>query len=201
MEESGEAILTLSDGTVRLRPWTVDDASFLAQATADPLIQRYNGTVDQMGFPAPPLTRSDAEAVIREFSTSWQAFAAGGKPGAGVAFAITDAASGQLAGCCGLDDWSDSNVVQFGYCVSPDTRGRGFATRAATLLTRWLFELGAERVVLKIVDDNDASVRVAQRAGFVHQSTSRSHSVWRGQRHDVRVFGAIASEWRPREQP
>lgn len=141
------AVVTLSDGTVALRPWARQDAWFMAEASADPAIRRYNGTLDRLGFPAPPLPVTDAEAVISEFTSSWEAFATTGTPGAGVAFAIVDASSGELAGCCGLDDRSESDVAQLGYWIGPRARGRGCATGAATLLTRWLFDLGAARVV------------------------------------------------------
>jgi RimJ/RimL family protein N-acetyltransferase len=112
-----------------------------------------------------------------------------------VAFAIVDAGSDEQAGCCGLDEWSESDVVQFGYWIGPRARGRGFATRAATLLTRWLFDLGAARVVLKIVAGNDASVGVARRAGFVYEGTMRAHGVWQGERCDVMLFAALPAEW------
>ena len=126
------AAVSLSDGTVTLCPWTRQDAWFLAEASADPAIRRYNGTLDRFGFPAPPLSATDAEAVISEFTSSWEAFATTGTPGAGVAFAIVDASSGELAGCCGLDDWSESDVAQLGYWIGPPARGRGRATRAAS---------------------------------------------------------------------
>ena len=56
------AVVTLSDGTVALRPWARQDAWFMAEASADPAIRRYNGTLDRFGFPAPPLSATDAEA-------------------------------------------------------------------------------------------------------------------------------------------
>ncbi len=187
----------LSDGTVTLRPWSPEDAWFMAQANADPAVQRYNGSLDRFGYPAPPMSTSEAEAVIAGFTSSWQAFAGTGMPGAGVAFAIVDATSGDLLGCCGLDDWSKTDVVQFGYWIGPGARGHGYATRAATLLTRWLFDLGAARVVLTIVDGNDTSAAVARRAGFVCEGTMRSQGAWQGQRCDVMLFAALPLEWNP----
>lgn len=191
------SVVVLTDGTVTLRPWATHDAWFMAEASADPAIQRFNGTLDRFGYPAPPMSVEEAEAVISEFTSSWRAFATSATPGAGAAFAIVDATSDELLGCCGLDDWSKSDVVQFGYWIGPRARERGFASRAATLLTRWLFELGAARVVLKIVAGNDASAAVARRAGFVHESTMRSHGVWQGERCDVMLFAALRSEWNP----
>lgn len=187
-------VVTLSDGTVTLRPWLKDDARFMAAASADPAIRRYNGVLDRLGHPTPPLSVADAEVVIDEFAQSWRAFAAAGTP-SGVVFAITDAKSGELAGCCGVDDWSKADVAQVGYWLAPGARGRGRATRAAVLLTRWLFEIGAARVFLTIVAGNDESVAVAGRAGFVYEGTMRSHGVWQGRRCDVMWFAALPLEW------
>lgn len=188
------SVVTLSDGLVTLRPWSKDDARFMAEASADPAIRRYNGSHDRLGHPTPPLSTTDAEAVIDRFASAWQVFAVTGRP-PGVAFAILDQKSGEPVGCCGVDCWSEEDVAQFGYWIAPDARGRGYATRAAVLLTRWLFDLGAARVFLTIVKGNEASVGVARRAGFVYEGTMRAHSVWQGQRCDVMLFAALPSEW------
>lgn len=46
-------VVTLSDGTVTLRPWLKGDARFMAAASADPAIRRYNGVLDRLGHPTP----------------------------------------------------------------------------------------------------------------------------------------------------
>ena len=192
-----EPVATLSDDVIALRPWSRNDVGFMVEAFADPAIRRYNGVLDRRGHPAPPLSMTEAEAVIDQFASKWRAFATTATPSGGVAFAITDGRSGDLVGCCGLDDWSRADVAQFGYWIAANARGRGYASRAAVLLTRWLFELGAARVCLTIVAENEASVAVARRAGFVHEGTMRSHGVWEGQRCDVMWFAALPLEWRP----
>src|SRR5690606_5724730 len=143
--DAASPAVTLSDDVVTLRPWSRDDAAFMAEAFADPAIRRYNGVLDRMGHPGPPLSVIDAEAVIDEFASHLRTFASTGTP-SGVAFAVTDARSGELVGCCGVDDWSKADVAQFGYWIAASARRRGYATRAVILLTRWLFELGAARV-------------------------------------------------------
>lgn len=191
-------VVTLSDERVTLRPWSKEDAQFLAQASADPAIRRYNGDHDRHGRPTPLLSNAEAERAIDQFARNWCAFATTGTPG-GVAFAITDSRSGELVGCCGVDDWTNEDVAQFGYWIAASARGRGYATRAAVLLTRWLFDLGAARVFLTIVAGNEDSAAVARRAGFVYEGTMRSHGVWQGQRCDVMWFAALPLEWPMRE--
>ncbi len=183
----------LCDGVVTLRPWSRDDAWFMAEAHADPAIQRYNGSHDRLGRPTRPMSIIDAEAVIDQFVFDWHEFAVTGRPR--VAFAIQDPRSGELFGCCGVDDWTEEDVAQFGYWIAPGARGRGYATRAAILLTRWLFDQGAARVFLTVVAGNEGSVAVARRAGFVYEGTMRAHSIWLGQRYDVLLFAALPLEW------
>jgi len=190
-------VVSLSDDVVTLRPWSREDAGFIADASGDPAIQRYSVPHDRRGYPSPPHSIADAEAMIDGFAANWRASAATGRPSA-VAFAITEARSGELAGMCGIDDWSDEDVVQIGYWLAPKARGRGFATRAVILLTRWLFELGAARVCFTIVAGNEPSVEVAHRAGFAYEGTMRSHGVWQDERCDVMWFAALPTEWRLR---
>ncbi len=178
--------VTLSDEAVVLRPWSSSDATFMVEASSDPAIERYNG-------PA-PASAADAVAVIERIQESWRTFEVEGDP-TGAALAIVDAALGEPVGMCGVDDWSSTDVAQFGYWLTPSARGRGLATRAVTLMTGWLFELGAARVFLTIESDNAASAAVARRAGFTYEGTLRAYGVWQGQRKDVDVFAALPDEW------
>ena len=178
--------VTLSDEAVVLRPWCSSDATFMVQASRDPAIERYNG-------PAPG-SAADAVAVIERIQESWRSYEVEGDP-TGVAFVIVDAALGEPVGMCGIDHWSSTDVAKFGYWLAAGARGRGFATRAVTLMTSWLFELGAARVFLTIQSDNAASAAVARRSGFTYEGTLRADDVWQGQRKDVDVFAVLPDEW------
>lgn len=184
--EGDRSPVTLTDDVVVLRPWGPSDASFMTDASRDPAIERYNGP--------PPNSLADAISVIERIERSWRLFEVQGDA-TGVAFAIVDAASGEPVGMCGVDDWSGTDVAQFGYWLAADARGRGFATHAVTLMTGWLFDLGAARVFLTIQSENAASAAVARRAGFTYEGTLRSYGVWQGRRQDVDVFAALPDEW------
>ena len=186
-----------SDGAVTLRRWTVGDAPFIASAMSDPAIRRFNGGHDRYGRPAPTPSVADAEAYIASFALGWQTFAQTGNP-AGAGYAITEAGSGALLGCCGVDDWTSEDVAQFGYWLAPGARGRGHATRAVILMTEWLFKVGAARAFVTVVEDNKASAAVARRAGYIYEGTMRDHSVWQGKRQDVLRFAALPHEWTSR---
>lgn len=170
--------VSLTDDVVLLRAWTPTDASFLADASNDPAVERYNGPL--------PKTPADALEAIRSFERGWRSFEVDNDP-TGTAFAIVDAAPGELVGMCGIDGWSTTNVAQFGYWLVEPARGRGLATRAVRLMTDWLFELGAARVFLTIKPENVASAAVARRAGFVYEGKRRPP----GDPEDVDMFAAL----------
>src|SRR6478609_6952758 len=85
----------LSDDVVTLRPWSSDDAGFIADASGDPAIQRYSVPHDRRGHPGPPASITDAEATIDAFAANWRASATTGRP-SGVTFAITEAPVGRI---------------------------------------------------------------------------------------------------------
>src|SRR5207247_1280773 len=76
--DADDPVVTLSDDVVTLRPWSRDDAGFIADACADPAIRRYSVPHDRRGHPTPPLSITDAEATIDEFAANWRAFATTG---------------------------------------------------------------------------------------------------------------------------
>lgn len=62
----GRSPVRLTDEAVELRSWSSSDASFMAEASRDPAIERYNG-------PA-PASVADAVAVIESVQQSWRTF-------------------------------------------------------------------------------------------------------------------------------
>ncbi len=82
-----------------------------------------------------------------------------------------------------------------GYWLAPPHRGCGIATRATRLMARWGFSvLGLERIELTCGPDNEASQRVAERAGFVREGVLRSHIAFKGGRRDSVVFGLLRTD-------
>src|SRR5512143_2034886 len=61
----------------------------------------------------------------------------------------------------------DRSVGSVGYWLLPTARGRGLATRAVRLVSRWAFdELGITVLRLYAEPANEPSLRVAERCGF-----------------------------------
>ena len=85
--------------------------------------------------------------------------------------------------------------VELGYIVPPQARGRGVATEMLRQLTQWAFdEAGALRIVLIIDVDNAASVRVAERCGYVLEGVMRSSHLKQGIRIDAGIWSRIPSD-------
>jgi len=92
----------------------------------------------------------------------------------GPALVIQEAGRSELIGQVALSDRGE-RVVELAYGIAPQHRGRGYATRAARLVARWLLRDGlADAVELRIDEDNIASQRVAANAGFVLAGTAVS---------------------------
>jgi RimJ/RimL family protein N-acetyltransferase len=77
-----------------------------------------------------------------------------------------------------------------------ENRGKGIATQAVQLMTRYLFERkNKNRIRLIIHPDNQASQRVAEKSGFRYEGIARGAWYNRGRHHDVAVFAALKDEF------
>ena len=86
--------------------------------------------------------------------------------------------------------------ANLGYWVHPDHWGKGYATEAASFaVTHGFEELALHRVSATIVADNDASKRVVEKLGFVHEGTKRDDAFVGGEYVDREVYAALADEW------
>ena len=92
----------------------------------------------------------------------------------------------------------DAGQVELGYITAPAARGRGVATDILTQLTRWAFdEVGAQRITLLIDVENPASMRVAEKAGYVREGVMRSLHVKQDRRGDTVLYSRLASDPEP----
>lgn len=113
--------------------------------------------------------------------------------GTGYSFAITEVTTGTAVGSAGL--WLaevEHGRATAGYSVAPRCRGRGYAADALTALTAFAWTLPAvHRVELYIEPGNVASVRTAERAGYVCEGRLRNHQEIGGRRRDMLLHAAI----------
>jgi RimJ/RimL family protein N-acetyltransferase len=146
---------TLTDGVVTLRGWRRDDASAVFAACQDPLIVRFI-----------PIPQPYTEAVAAEYV---QMAAAETVAGTAAHFAIADAIDDTVLGSISRHPLRGHHA-SFGYWLAPGARGRGVATRALRLIADCtLATTEVIRLELYTENENEASGRVAERAGFVRE--------------------------------
>ena len=98
---------------------------------------------------------------------------------------IVERASNTVIGSINLkgppDDGGD---VEIGWGLNEGSRGKGYATEAATAVVQWAFQQpGVCSVSATVPDDHASSQRVAQRLGLTRtEATRRSLPVWKRER-------------------
>jgi RimJ/RimL family protein N-acetyltransferase len=171
----------LTDGEIHLRPWELRDAPAVTAACQDPEIPRW--TV------VPPNYR---ERHAREFIGGTAVDLASGRE---LALAIVDG-DDRLLGALGISnfDWED-HKAEIGYWMAAEARRRGIGARATRMLAEWaLTSLGLERLELLAHPDNEASQRLAERAGFTREGTLRRYRRRHGVREDLVMFSLLAED-------
>lgn len=111
-------------------------------------------------------------------------------------FVIVDHDDGEIIGSCGLNRVDELNrTANLGYWVRSDRAGRGVATAATRLLMAFgtsVVELHRLEIVMST--RNEASRRVAEKAGAVYEGVRRSALLLEGERHDAHVFSVVATD-------
>lgn len=166
-----------------LRALLDEDVDAIVAAVSDPLTQRW--------LPLPdPYSREDAMSWVREQAP---AVRTGGR---GLTRAIDW--DGALAGVIDLKrtDWR-RRETEIGYWAAPTFRGQGVMSEATVALSRWvLTEAAFERVVLRIATGNQASTRVAEKAGFTYEGTARNAGIVHAGRLDLAIYSLIPDDLR-----
>jgi RimJ/RimL family protein N-acetyltransferase len=170
---------SLTDGVVLLRPWT--------EADAPEIVEIIQGDAEMAGWLdrlPQPYRLEHALAYVRGEVVPDETI-----------FAVTDAESGRILGSIGLAA-HPSDVIEIGYWMRADARGRGYMTRALGLAARYALERGAARVQLRADPENVASCRVAEKAGFRREGLLRS-AYWNDRlkrRQDWAMYSVLPGE-------
>lgn len=176
----------LTDGVITLRTWgRSGDVEALTAACNDPAIAEFLDLIPS------PYTEEDARWYIAHCREGWA-------DGTITNFAITASESGDAIGSIGVR-WlePDQGVAEVGYWVAPGARGNGVCTRALRLVARWTIEEhGVERLQLRADEQNAASRKVAENAGFTQEGILRSsrYNPRLGRRVDFVMYSLLRNE-------
>jgi RimJ/RimL family protein N-acetyltransferase len=84
---------------------------------------------------------------------------------------------------------------EMGYWITPDERGRGYATEAAQLGIKYAFdERGLQKLMARVFEGNNPSMHILEKAGFQREGCLRDHYYVDGEHIDTHLYGLLASE-------
>lgn len=169
----------LSDGVITLRAATLADAAAMAAVV--------RSSVAELAPYMPWATEVYDEAAARAWIE---------RMGPNDLQCLIVGDDGELAGACGLDQVNEINrSANLGYWLRSDRTGRGWATRATRLLARHgLTRLGLERIEILMAVENEASRRVAERAGATFEGTLRRRLLLHGRFHDAHLYSLVRED-------
>ena len=171
----------LAVGELRLRPWRVDDAEGVLAALQDPEIRLWNGFAGDLAL-------EDVGVWLTQ-RMNWAS-------GTHASWAV-ETADGALLGSVSLHSIdADQGDAEIGYWTVPAARGRGVATSVVDAVCRWAFgTLPVDRIELCHAVENEASGRVAEKAGFGREGRlRRSFRYGDGVKHDELLWARLADD-------
>jgi RimJ/RimL family protein N-acetyltransferase len=169
------------DGPFVARAIEERDIPVIAPAFRDPGIGGENGM--------PPFGEDELRRVWREQIPGFRA------RGLLFPYVIEDTTDGSILGGLTLRHFDPMRaVIEVGYWLFPEARGRGLATRAVRAVAREAFASGFSRIEANVRIGNDASVRVLERAGFSREGVKRSLLRHGGGRADATFFSLLPGE-------
>jgi RimJ/RimL family protein N-acetyltransferase len=169
------------DGAFVVRTVEERDIPVVAPAFRDPGIGGENGM--------PPFDEDELRRVWHEQIPDLRA------RGVLFPYVIEDTGDDSILGGLTLRHFDPMRgVIEVGYWLFPDARGRGLATRAVRAVAREAFASGLSRIEANVRIGNDASERVLERAGFTREGIKRRLLRHDGGRADATLFSLLPGE-------
>jgi RimJ/RimL family protein N-acetyltransferase len=151
-------IPVLETERLRLRGHRVDDLDDCFAMWSAPEVTRYIG--------GKPSTRQQTWSRLVGYAGQWSLMGFG-------YWVIENRSTHRFLGELGFADFqreiaaSMRGVPELGFALAPDARGKGYASEAVHAALAWGDEhLASDRTVCLIDEDNAASIRVVQKAGY-----------------------------------
>lgn len=172
--------LRTGDGLL-LRPWRAEDTPAVYAAFQDPAMHQWH------------IRAADSEEEVAGWIEEWRESWAQER---NAQWAVADTDTGDLLGRVALRGiLLGEGVAEVAYWTTGAARGRGVAPRATTALTRWAFdEIGFHRLELMHATANEASCRVAAKAGFTLEGTKRSAALHQDGWHDMHLHARVQGD-------
>ncbi len=165
-----------------VRSWRLEDADALARHANNRKVWRNL----RDSFPH-PYTIEDAE--------DWVTIAPAQRPETNFAIDV----HGEAVGGIGLELQADvfRRSAEIGYWLGEHFWGRGIMTEAVRALTSWGFAtLSLERIYAGVFSWNIGSMRVLEKAGYVHEATLENAIYKEGEVLDEHIYATWPDDWK-----
>jgi RimJ/RimL family protein N-acetyltransferase len=165
----------------------------LVPGDADAMLA-YRGRLDVSRYvPFEPMSRDD---ILDRIAGQWSRTELTDE-GQYLTLGAEVAVTGELAGDVMLFWHSREHAGgEVGYVLNPALGGHGYATEAASAMLRLGFEeLGLHRIVARIDEDNEPSVRLARRLGMRQEARLIHNEFFKGRWSNEVDFAMLADEW------
>jgi RimJ/RimL family protein N-acetyltransferase len=170
---------SITDGVVVLRELREGDRAVVLSMMRDAVVARW------LNMPVAPGNR-DFDALLRVARD-------GRISGDRIDYTVTEPGDDISVGAV-IASRRHRDNYEIAYLAREEGRGRGLMTRAVRLLCDWLLEEGVGRIELRTHPDNEASQKLAQRAGFQREGLERA-SIWlHGERVDAIVWSLLPTD-------
>jgi RimJ/RimL family protein N-acetyltransferase len=170
---------SITDGVVVLRKMREDDRAVILSTFADPLVRRW------LNIPAKP-SDADFDSVLRTIRNGFES-------GDRYDYCVTELPDDVTLGAV-IASRRHRDNFEIAYLAPEAGRGRGLMTRAVRLVCDWLLEDGVGRIEIRTHPDNEASQRLAVRAGFQREGLERK-SIWlHSERQDAIVWSLLPGD-------
>jgi ribosomal-protein-serine acetyltransferase len=177
--------LKLTDGRITIRPCRPSDADAVFAAVRESVAELSKWAP----WCPPDYSMSHCKPWLESRADAWS-------QGKEYDFVILDAADSVLLGGCALNDINRThNFANLGYWVRTSSTGQGVATAAACLVARFGFrELGFTRIEIVAAVGNQASQRVAEKAGAMREGIERNRHVVRDKTYDAVMYSLLPGD-------
>ncbi|HEX4681017.1 MAG TPA: GNAT family protein [Gaiellaceae bacterium] len=170
---------SITDGVVVLRELREDDRAVVLATMRDAVVAQW------LNMPAAPSDR-DFDSLLRVARD-------GRASGDRIDYAVTEAGRDISLGAV-IASRRHRDNFEIAYLACEAGRGRGLMTRAVRLVCDWLLEEGVGRIEIRTHPANEASQKLAERAGF-HREGLERQSIWlHSERQDAIVWSLLPGD-------
>jgi RimJ/RimL family protein N-acetyltransferase len=171
-----------------LRCWEPEDAPLMKEAV--------DASIEHL-LPWMPWARDEPQTLDEKMELA-RTFRGEFDLGTNFVYGVFEPDESRVVGGSGLHPRGGDGSLEIGYWIRSDSIGKGLATEVAAVLTRVGFEkFGLERVDVQVDPDNERSINIPRKLGFVEDGRLRRRlppKTEGGPRRDSVLFTMLADE-------